>query len=57
MAEGRVAEARKAAEDLKAQIETLRRELKGSDQPLLDAVGGISTRPLNPQCKGEINFS
>jgi guanine nucleotide-binding protein G(I)/G(S)/G(T) subunit beta-1 len=51
MADGRVAEARKAAEDLKAQIETLRRELKGGDQPLLDAIGGTSTRPLNPQCK------
>lgn len=52
MADGRVAEARKAAEELKTQIEGLRRELRGkSENTLTDAGSGMSLRPLNQQCK------
>ncbi len=54
MADARVAEARKAAEDLKSQIDALRREIKGSSEtPLAEAAeahGGL--KPLNAVCKG-----
>ena len=53
MADSRVQEARKTAEELKSQIEGLRRDLKGSTEaPLAEAASG-SLKPLNASCKGK----